>query len=313
MSHSSSTPKAALPDAPQQNILQAVLKQLRIRQWTKNALLYAGLIFSGQFTNLDAWLQSTVGFFAFCMLSSSGYVLNDILDREADKNHPKKRLRPIASGAISPSLGWVIFLTCFALGTGLAIWCSWFFAAIAGAYFATTISYSTYWKYRVILDVMFLALGFVWRAIAGAVAIHVHVSPWLFLCTAFLALFLGFNKRRAELLRMGDSAGTRANLALYAPNMLVQFQSIVTANAIVCYALYTILADVTQWMVLTIPYVLYGIFRYIYLVDKMGEGEAPDETLLKDTPILLTVTLWAGTCAAILYCENAGLLPALLP
>lgn len=313
MSDSSSTNDPAMSNKPTLHLAKAIITQLRPRQWTKNGLLYAGLIFSGQFTDPEAWVLSTIGFFAFCMLSSSGYILNDILDREADKKHPKKCLRPIASGNLSLPMGWVLFVTCFALGASLSIWCSWFFAAIAGAYFATTISYSTYWKYQVILDVMFLALGFVWRAIAGAVAIHVHVSPWLFLCTAFLALFLGFNKRRAELLRMGDSAGTRANLALYAPNMLVQFQSIVTANAIVCYALYTILADVTQWMVLTIPYVLYGIFRYIYLVDKMGEGEAPDETLLKDKPILLTVILWAATCTTILYCENAGLLPALLP
>ena len=172
------------------------------------------------------------------------------------------------------------------------------------------ISYSFYFKHIVILDVMFLAAGFVWRAIAGAIAINVEISVWLFLCTAFLALFLGFNKRRAELIQLGASKGTRKNLQEYSASMIEQIQSIVTANAVLSYALYTVLGT-NQWMTLTLPYVLYGIFRYIYLIEQKGEGGAPDETLLKDWPLILTVLLYVLTAVAVIWASSNNLLPTL--
>jgi 4-hydroxybenzoate polyprenyltransferase len=291
----------------------AAVKQLRPKQWTKNAFLFAALIFSTEFLDPVQVVRSLLGFSAFCMLSSTGYVLNDYLDREADRNHPKKRFRPIASGALPIPAAWVLMLVIAATGTALALSLSWQFLAIAYLYLFTTLSYSFYFKHRVILDIMVLSSGFVWRAIAGAVAIGVAVSPWLFLCTAFFALFLGFNKRRAELLHVGADSGTRRNLQDYSPKMLEQFQSIVTGSTVLCYALYTVNNDHTTWMVLTIPFVLYAIFRYIYLVDRHGEGGAPDETLLRDGPMLITGTAYVATAVIVLLCHQAGMMPDLIP
>ena len=282
------------------SLLGAAIRQLRPKQWAKNVFLLAALVFSRSFLMPDAIVHALVGFAAFCLISSTGYVLNDLLDREADRLHPKKRFRPIASGAL-PVPAAIALLACTGVGGfALALWVGKWFMAVAAAYFCTTLSYSWYFKHIVILDIMFLSSGFVWRAVAGAVAIGVAVSPWLFVCTAFLALFLGFNKRRGELLALGDAAGTRKNLADYSPAMLEQFQAIVTGNVVLSYSLYTILSDTTPWMAVTIPYVLYGIFRYVYLIDREGAGDAPDETLLKDVPILVTGVLYAVTAVAVL-------------
>jgi len=278
----------------------AAVKQLRPKQWAKNVFLFAALVFSRSFLQPDAIIASLVGFAAFCMVSSTGYVLNDLLDREADRVHPKKKHRPIASGALPVPAAIVLLLCTGTLGLSLAAWVGPWFLAVTLAYFCTTLSYSWYFKHIVILDIMFLSSGFVWRAVAGAVAVDVGVSPWLFVCTAFLALFLGFNKRRGELLALGDTAGTRKNLAEYSPAMLEQFQAIVTGNVVLSYSLYTILSDTTPWMAVTIPYVLYGIFRYVYLIDREGAGDAPDETLLTDRPILITGVLYAVTVVAVL-------------
>ena len=283
----------------------AAFQGLRPKQWTKNGLLFAALIFSGHFLTLDDVLKTVLGAAAFSMLSSSGYLLNDWLDREADRKHPKKRKRPIASGALPENLALVEMVVIAILGASAAWWLSPAFFAVAMAYVATTLSYSLYFKHLVILDVMFLGACYVWRAVAGAVAIGVGVSPWLFLCTAFFALFLGFAKRRAELVQLGENRGTRKNLAEYSPQMLEQFQAIVTGGTVLSYALYCVLWQ-GPWMTLTMPYVLYGIFRYIYLVEQKGEGGAPDETFLKDRPILLTVGLYVLTAAGVLYAEQMG-------
>lgn len=282
-------------------LLFAAIRQLRPKQWAKNIFLFAAIIFSRSFLDVSSIIQALVGFSAFCMVSSTGYVLNDLLDREADRRHPKKRFRPIASGALPVPAAIVLLLTTGTIGLSLGLWVGHYFLAVTLAYFCTTLSYSWYFKHVVILDIMFLASGFVWRAVAGAVAIGVAVSPWLFVCTAFLALFLGFNKRRGELLALGDSAGTRKNLADYSPAMLEQFQAIVTGNVVLSYSLYTILSDPENpWMAVTIPYVLYGVFRYVYLIDREGAGDAPDETLLSDRPILLTGVLYTVTAMAVL-------------
>lgn len=280
-------------------VARAALKQLRPTQWTKNGLLFAALVFSGEFEALQGWLLAGAGFVAFCLVSSSGYIFNDYLDREADRRHPRKRHRPIASGALPGSVAVAQMIVVLAAGMAIAWWVSPAFMLIAALYLATTLSYSLFFKHVVILDVMFLSAGFVWRAIAGAVAIAVDVSPWLFVCTAFLALFFGFHKRRAELINLGEAVGTRRNLAEYSPQMLDQFQAIVTGNVVLSYALYTILGT-TPWMAVTLPYVLYAIFRYIYLVDQKGEGEAPDEALVRDAPILVTAVLFILTAMAVL-------------
>ncbi len=289
-------------------VLTAAIKQLRPKQWSKNVLFMpAALIFSGAFTQLDSVLRVVAGIAAFSLVASAGYIFNDYLDRDADRRHPKKRHRPIASGALPAPVALVEMVIVLIGGLSIAMWLGTSFAAVTVAYLTTTLSYSYFFKHKVILDVMFLALGFVWRVVAGALAIQQPVSAWLFLCTAFLALFLGFNKRRAELVKLGDTAGTRRNLAQYSQTMLNEFQAITTSTTVLSYALYAVLGP-TPWMSLTIPFVLYGIFRYIFLVDQKGEGGAPDETLLEDWPLLLTVVLYACVALGVLLAQRAGML-----
>lgn len=301
------------PERTPLSILKAAVKQLRVRQWAKNALLFAALIFSGEFTVFASVVNAVAGFLSFSLLASSGYVFNDYLDREADRNHPKKKLRPIASRALPEGLAIVELVVLLVAGLAIAQWIGGLFLFSAIAYLITTLTYSFFFKHYVILDVMVLASCYVWRVVGGALAIKVHVSAWLFLCTAFLALFIGFNKRRAELRELGDKAGTRKSLVQYNARMLEEFQSITTANTVVCYALYTVLGAQTPWMALTIPFVLYAVFRYVYLVEQNGEGAAPDETLLTDAPILVTAVLYAATAIGVILLDRAGVLAHVLP
>jgi 4-hydroxybenzoate polyprenyltransferase len=285
--------------APRRPALLAAIALLRPKQWAKNVLLAPAIIFSDRFTDATGWLHVGLGFAAFCLLSSTGYVFNDLLDVEADRAHPKKRFRPIASGEVSPRGAWGLMALTLLGALALSWAVSPSFTLVAGLYFATTLSYSHFLKHHVILDVMFLSACYLWRAVAGAVAIDVRVSPWLLLCTAFLALFLGFNKRRGEIVLLDGQKGTRKALAAYSPAMLQEFQAITTSGTIISYALYTVQGSPTPWLLLTLPYVLFGIFRYIYLVDK-GEGAAPDETLLRDRPILVSGVLYLVTAVAVL-------------
>lgn len=287
------------------SVVRAAFQQLRPKQWTKNVFLFPAIVFAREFMNPAAIGEVLLGFVSFSLLASSGYVLNDYLDREADRKHPKKRFRPIASGALPVPVALAEMAGALLGGLALAWLLGVPFFVSAVCYLVTTLSYSFYFKHIVILDVMFLALCYVWRVVGGAAAIQVKVSAWLFLCTAFVALFFGFNKRRAELVKLGDKAGTRKNLVEYNSRMLEEFQSIVTGNTVLCYALYAVLGP-TPWMSLTIPFVLYAIFRYIYLVEQRGEGGAPDETLLQDAPILVSCLLYAVTTIGVLYADQAG-------
>lgn len=278
----------------------AALVALRPKQWVKNVLLFAALVFSSRFLSAPDVGRTAVAFLAFCLLSSTGYVYNDLQDVEGDRNHPKKRFRPLAAGEVSSTGAWGIMALCTAGALALSWWLGWAFTVVALSYFVTTLSYSMYFKHHVILDVMFLAACYIWRAAAGAVAIDVRISPWLLVCTAFGALFLGFNKRRGEILLLeGRQSGTRKSLAHYSAAMLSEFQAVTTSGTIISYALYTVLSP-TPWLVLTLPYVLYGVFRYIYLIDQRGEGAAPDETFLRDRPILVTAALFVATAIAVL-------------
>lgn len=293
------------PAGPARRLLAAV-EALRPRQWSKNGLLFAALIFSMGFRHPALWKITLEGFFAFCMLASSGYLFNDIRDREADRKHPSKARRPIASGRLPVPLAWAEMAIALGVGVALAWLVSPAFLAVALLYLATTLSYSIVFKNHVILDVMFISAGFLWRAAAGAVAIGVNISPWLLLCTAFFSLFLGFNKRRGELMLLEDEAGGhRKNLAEYTEPMVIEFQAITTSGTIISYALYTVLASPTPWLLVTLPHVLYGIFRYIYLVAARGETRPPDEILYKDRPILLTCALYAVTVVVVLIVAPA--------
>ena len=281
-------------------MILACIKAMRPKQWAKNVFLFAAIVFSLRFDDPEAIQNIMIAFFAFSFVSSSGYILNDARDIEVDKLHPKKKHRPLASGAVSLPIAYTEMVVIFVLGMSLAYYVNINLLWITATYFVTTMSYSLFFKNFVILDVMFIASGFLWRVIAGAIAIDVKISPWLITCTAFLALFLGFNKRRGELMALGDS-GTRKNLKDYNLEMLQEYQAITTSGAIISYALYTVLGPHNNpWLLITMPYVLYGIFRYIYLINQRGEGDAPDETLLKDWPILINGFLYVVTTVVVL-------------
>jgi len=277
----------------------AAIAAMRPKQWLKNIFLFAALIFSKNFLNPDMWVYALCGFSAFCCVSSSGYILNDIMDVEEDRAHPKKCKRPIAAGELSIPLAYVQFVLLLAFGCTIAYMLSPYLLLITCLYLATTLSYSFYFKHIVLLDIMFIALGFLWRVVAGAFAINVPISPWILICTGFLALFLGFNKRRGELLLVKDRS-TRKNLQDYSVPLVQELQAITSSGAIISYALYTVGPDNNKWLGLTLPFVIFGVFRYIYLVSVLGEGGAPDETLLKDKPMIINGFLYLITAVCIL-------------
>jgi len=293
------------------NLLK-LIQLLRPKQWSKNVFVFAAIIFSMKFNEADAVVNTIIATMSFSLLASSGYIYNDIRDVDADRNHPTKRYRPIACGAVSKPVAFVAMLSTLTSGVLLATLLGWEFLLVALLYFVTTIAYSLVFKHILILDVMFLSACYLWRAAAGAVAIGVFISPWLLTCTAFISLFLGFNKRRGELSLLGDQqahANTRKNLNQYSTNLLVEFQAITTSGTIISYALYTVLGSPTAWTLLSLPHVLYGVFRYIYLVSEHREGGSPDETLLNDRPLIITGITYIITVIAVLLLHQSGMLP----
>lgn len=292
-----------VPQGPKNalDLMAAVVQGMRPKQWAKNVFVLAAIFFSMNFRNAEMWVSTLMAFAAFCSFASAGYLLNDALDVEADRQHPTKRKRAIASGRLPVPVAYAQMVVLFALGCVLAYSISPGLLAIALLYLATTLSYSFIWKHIVILDVMFLSAGFLWRAAAGAVAIEVPVSPWLLTCTAFVSLFFGFNKRRGELVAMAERAKTtRKILAEYSHDLVVEFQAVTTSGTIISYALYCVQGSPTPWTLLTLPIVMYMVFRYMYLVTARNEGGAPDETLFKDLPILVAGMLYAATVVLVL-------------
>lgn len=281
------------------------LRALRPKQWTKNVLVFAALVFSHQLTDARAVLEVFVAFICFCGASSAVYLLNDLRDRESDSLHPTKRHRPIAAGLVpardATILSVVLGVTSLVVGFLLTP----YFAALLLVYVAINISYSLYLKHFVIIDVFSISSGFVLRAAAGAVVLAVPISPWLYVCTIVLALFIGFGKRRNELEVLVDNAGGhRRNLDDYSAPLLDQFIVITAGAAVMAYSLYTFVAEnlpENHLMMLTIPFVLYGIFRYLYLVHQKQEGGAPEQVILSDYPLLGAVFLWGVTAIVILY------------
>jgi len=282
-------------------MLKATLRALRPRQWTKNGIVFAALVFSEQFHDLGLVARSWAAFAVLCLLSSSGYLFNDIRDVENDRQHPDKRHRPIASGDLPVPVAWAVMLVALAAGVGCAFLLGHGFALTAVGYLAVTLTYSLWLKNLVLLDIMFIAGGFILRAVAGAEAIGVPISPWFLITTMFLALFLGFCKRRGELaLLAGDAVNHRRILAEYSPQLLDQLNAVAAAGAILSYAMYTFEAARTQYLMITVPFVVYGIFRYFYLVHHRAEGGAPDATLLRDKGMWITVLSYAVCVVVIL-------------
>lgn len=284
-----------------------VIRSMRPRQWTKNLLVFAGLIFGQELGNPHSVWKALAAFGVFCLLSSTVYLVNDVRDREADRLHPVKARRPIASGALDSRTALVAALILATLAMAVAFWINLEFALIALAYLAVMGWYTLSIKHHVILDVLALSAGFPLRAAGGAAAVNVDFSHWLLLLTLLLALFLALSKRRAELVALEDDAVShRRSLGDYSPYLLDQMIGVVTASTLLAYAFYTISPETqqrfgTNRLLWTVPFPLYGIFRYLYLVHQRAGGGSPADTLLEDRPILICVALWGFSVIAILY------------
>jgi 4-hydroxybenzoate polyprenyltransferase len=284
-----------------------LLISLRPAQWPKNLLVFAGLIFGQRLFDPTAVRDAVVAFAIFCGLSGTVYLINDVADREHDRQHPHKSLRPIASGAVGVPTALVAatVIGAAAIAAGFALNVR--FGAISIAYVALLGLYSALLKHIVIIDVLTISIGFVLRAVAGAVAVNVEISHWLLVCTILLALFIALAKRRHELVLLTDTATMhRRILGEYSPYLLDQMIAVVTASTLVAYIFYTISPETeakfaTRWLGLTIPFPLYGIFRYLYLVHRREGGGSPAELLLTDRPLLLCVALWGIAVVLLIY------------
>jgi 4-hydroxybenzoate polyprenyltransferase len=285
----------------------SLLVSLRPDQWTKNLIVFAALIFSRQLLDPAALALASAAFLIFCALSGAVYLINDVSDREADRLHPTKQRRPIASGALSPAaaLGSAAVLSVIALAS--AFWLKPLFGWTAASYLALFVLYTRWLKHLVVLDVMSIAIGFVQRAVSGGVIIGVPVSDWLLVCTLLGALFLGLAKRRHEItLLAGNAKGHRRILEEYDPYLLDQMIAIVAAATLVAYVIYCVSPEThayfgTDLLVLTTPFPIYGLFRYLYLVHKKQGGGSPSDMLLQDRPLQGCVALWGVAVVMIIY------------
>jgi 4-hydroxybenzoate polyprenyltransferase len=286
--------------------VSGVLVSLRPEQWTKNLIVFAALIFGQRLFDPAAVGRSLAAFLIFCALSGVVYLINDVSDREADRLHPLKRTRPIATGEVGVPLALGAATLLGALALGAAFWLEPSFGWIAAAYLALFGAYTRVLKHLVILDVLTIAIGFVLRAGAGAAVISVPMSQWLLVCTILLALFLGLSKRRHELTLLANAAGGhRRILEEYNPYLLDQMIGVVTASTLVAYIIYCTSPETTEkfgtsQLVLTTPFPIYGIFRYLYLVHQKGAG-SPSEVLLTDRPLIACIALWGLAVIAIIY------------
>jgi 4-hydroxybenzoate polyprenyltransferase len=304
------------PAAPRQlNLVQAFWLSLRPHQWTKNLVVFAAPALSKHLFERGPLEKSVLGFVIFCALSGTVYLLNDVADLERDRLHPRKRLRPIASGALAPRTAVVLAVILGLASLGLATLLGLPFLLCAALYLTLNVLYSFWLKEIVILDVLSISIGFVLRAVAGGVAIAVLVSDWLLVCTLLLAMFLALAKRRHELVSLTTSATDhRKILAEYSPYLLDQMISVVTASCLTAYAFYTMAPDTvqkyrTEKLAWTIPFVLYGIFRYLYLVHQKEKGGSPTDILVTDWPLLLNVFLWALALLCIVYTAGGDPMP----
>jgi 4-hydroxybenzoate polyprenyltransferase len=278
---------------------EGILAALRPRQWTKNLLVFAGLLFAAKYDDPARWGQAFAIFVAYCAASSAAYLFNDVRDAAQDRLHPVKRNRSIASGAFRRDRALKVAAMLAIIAIAIASRFGWGSLALLVGFLALQAAYSLGLKHLVLIDVMAIAALFVIRAVAGAEAVDVPISPWLIVCTALLALFLALAKRRGELVAAGGE-GARPVLDGYSFALVDQLVSIVAACTIVAYSLYTFNARDGSWMMATIPFVVFGLFRYLLLMHREDLGEEPENVLLSDVPILATIAAWAVTSALIL-------------
>jgi 4-hydroxybenzoate polyprenyltransferase len=310
MARSTSSPVAAAGTAtaaPGRSLVLLLLFSLRPAQWSKNLVVFAGLLFGRRLFDSAAVLAAVGAFTVFCVLSGVVYIVNDVADRESDRRHPLKARRPIASGALPLSAAVAAAIVLGAAGLAGAAAIGRPFATVAVAYLVLQLAYSASLKHVVIIDVLTIAVGFVLRAAGGAVAVNVEISQWLLVCTILLALFIALAKRRHEIVLLADGAPThRPILGEYSAYLLDQMIAVVTASTLIAYVFYTISPETvgkfqTRWLGSTIPFPLYGIFRYLYLVHQRDGGGSPADLLLADRPLLACVALWALAVALIIY------------
>jgi 4-hydroxybenzoate polyprenyltransferase len=280
---------------------RAAFAALRPRQWTKNLLLFAGLIFAAKLGDVTRWLEALLAFWVYCAASSAAYLLNDVRDAPHDREHPVKRLRPVASGELPArtALGIAVALVVLAFGGAAVL--GWGSVAFLAGFCVLQVAYTAGLKHIVLIDVLTIAGLFVIRASAGAEAVDVRISPWLLICTGLLALFLALGKRRAELVLVGaDETPGRPVLEGYSVVFVDQLVSVVAASTVIAYSLYTFTARDSKAMMVTVPFVVYGVFRYLLLLQRRELGEEPENVLLTDMPLLVTIAAWAVTCAIVL-------------
>lgn len=281
-----------------------VLRALRPAQWLKNGLVFAGLVFGGRLLDHTAVFSTLFTAILFCLLSSGFYLINDVRDLDGDRLHPVKRLRPIAAGELSPQRAGVlgVLLVLIALAASISLGPNLLLVMLT--YTALMTAYNFGLKLIVIVDVLVIASGFVLRAVAGAIVVDVSISPWLLICTMLLALLVGFGKRRHELVVLDEAGRHRRNLDAYSLPMLDQFVAVTAAGTLIAYAVYTFDSEAAQYhqrMMLTIPIVTYGVFRYLYLLYRGEQGGAPETMLLTDRPLLGAVTAWSILSAILFY------------
>ena len=280
--------------------LSELLVTIRPQQWYKNFIIFIAIVFSHNIDSTSAWIDSIIAFIIFCMLSGSVYTINDIIDLEKDRQHPTKRNRPIASDNLKISHAMIVTILFLAASLSGSFMLNTSFGLVSVSYFILILLYSIWLKHIVIVDVLIIATGFVIRAIAGAVVIMVAISPWLVICTFLLALFLALGKRRHELLLLGNNATNHKKiLGEYSIPMLEQMTSVVTSSLIVSYSMYTFLTG-NSYMMLTIPFAIYGLFRYLHLIHSSEFGGEP-EMMFKDRPTVVNMFAWTISVICILY------------
>lgn len=290
---SSRTSTVSSPATGTGSTVSGLIRLLRPKQWTKNLLLFAALLFSFEEIRTETILATLLGFILFSLVAGCVYILNDYVDRDRDRQHPVKKFRPMASGQVNPSHALLFGIILLILSVGTAFMMNPLFGVLCVVYFLLNVSYSFVLKHLVILDMMTIAAGFVLRAIAGGVLIHVPFTPWFLICTMLLSLFLAIGKRRNELtLLEGNTGSHRKVLDNYSITLLDQFNTIVTTATIISYSLFTFTSDRSIHLMWTIPLVIYGMFRYLYLIHMKNQGGSPDRVLFEDKPILITVTLY---------------------
>jgi 4-hydroxybenzoate polyprenyltransferase len=311
-------PRQERISVPARPVALSLVRSLRPSQWTKNLIIFGALLFGQRLLDPRSVLYAAGAFAVFCALSGVVYLVNDIADREADRSHPLKRHRPIASGAVPIKLAVTVAIVLTAVALASAYWLRPAFGVVGAVYLVLLVSYSGPLKHIVIIDVLTIAIGFVLRAAAGAIVINVSISHWLLFLTILGALFLALSKRRHELVLLADGATNhRPILQEYTPYLLDQMISVVTASTLVAYAIYTVSPETvdkfnTHLLGLTLPFLLYGIFRYLYLVHQKDGGGSPSEMLLNDRPLLICVALWAAVVAVIIYGPHPDVMEGLI-